>query len=114
MDVKTVERVGVKNLKNNLSAYLRQVKRGVRVLVTDRDEVIAEIGKPRRERGGLPLLFEEWIRRGELRPGGHVLASGIFVDREPEVRAAFEDAGLRVIARDSEGDWVALTVLRED
>ena len=52
--------------------------------------------------------------RGELRPGGHVLASGIFVDREPEVRAAFEDAGLRVIARDSEGDWVALTVLRED
>jgi len=69
VDVKTVERVGVKNLKNNLSAYLRQVKRGVRVLVTDRDEVIAEIGKPRRERGGLPLLFEEWIRRGELRPG---------------------------------------------
>jgi antitoxin (DNA-binding transcriptional repressor) of toxin-antitoxin stability system len=37
-----VERVGVKKLKNNVSAYLRQVKRGVRVLVTDRDEVIAE------------------------------------------------------------------------
>ncbi len=67
--MRTVERVGVKNLKNNLSAYLRQVKRGVRVLVTDRDEVIAEIGQPRRERSDLPPEFEEWIRRGELRPG---------------------------------------------
>jgi antitoxin (DNA-binding transcriptional repressor) of toxin-antitoxin stability system len=67
--MKTVERVGVKNLKNNLSAYLRQVKRGVRVLVTDRDEVIAELGKPRSEElGELPPLFAEWIRRGELRP----------------------------------------------
>jgi len=67
--VKTVEKVGIKNLKNNLSAYLRQVKRGIRVLVTDRDEVIAEIGKPREEHGRFPPLFEEWIRRGELRPG---------------------------------------------
>ncbi len=67
--MKAVERVGVKHLKNNLSAYLRLVKRGVRVLVTDRDEVIAEIGKPRTESGDLPPLFQEWIRRGELRPG---------------------------------------------
>jgi len=67
--MKTVERVGIKNLKNNLSAYLRQVKRGVRVLVTDRDEVIAEIGKPRHnEISELPPLFAEWIRRGELQP----------------------------------------------
>jgi len=67
--VKTVERVGVKNLKNNLSAYLRQVKRGVRVLVTDRDEIIAEIGKPRRDiaQETHPLLAE-WIAAGELRP----------------------------------------------
>ncbi|HEY3204325.1 MAG TPA: antitoxin PHD [Thermoanaerobaculia bacterium] len=67
--MKAVEKVGIKNLKNNLSAYLRQVKRGVRILVTDRDEVVAEIGKPRRkELGQLPPLFEEWIGRGELRP----------------------------------------------
>jgi len=67
--MKTVERVGVKNLKNNLSAYLRQVKRGVRVLVTDRDEVVAEIGKPRRdELAELPVLLAEWIRGGQLHP----------------------------------------------
>jgi antitoxin (DNA-binding transcriptional repressor) of toxin-antitoxin stability system len=67
--VKAVERVGVKKLKNNLSAYLRRVKRGVRVLVTDRGEVIAELGRPGTdEPGELPPLFAEWIRRGELRP----------------------------------------------
>ena len=32
--------------------------------------------------------------RDELRPGGILVASGIFVDREAEVRAAFEAAGL--------------------
>jgi len=67
--VKTIQRVGVKRLKNNLSAYLREVKRGVRVLVTDRDEVVAELGRPRGEDpGDLPPLFLEWIRSGELRP----------------------------------------------
>ena len=66
--MKTVERVGIKNLKNNLSAYLRQVKRGVRVLVTDRDEVIAELGRPRADIAGItnPLLAE-WIAAGQLR-----------------------------------------------
>lgn len=66
--MKAIARVGVKNLKNNLSAYLRQVRKGVRVLVTDRDEVIAELGRPRGdELGQLPPLFAEWIQRGELR-----------------------------------------------
>jgi ribosomal protein L11 methyltransferase len=44
----------------------------------------------------------------ELRPGGRLLASGIFVDREPEVRAALADAGLEVVGRSAEGEWVAL------
>jgi ribosomal protein L11 methyltransferase len=46
--------------------------------------------------------------RGELAPGGTLLASGIFVDREAEVRDAFQAAGLRVANRLAEGDWVAL------
>jgi len=67
--MKTVERVGIKNLKNNLSAYLRQVKRGVRVLVTDRDEVIAELGRPRADIAGITnALLAEWIAAGQLRP----------------------------------------------
>ncbi len=46
-----------------------------------------------------------------LRPGGRLLASGIFVDREPEVRDAFADAGLEVVDRTAEGDWIALDVV---
>ena len=44
----------------------------------------------------------------ELVPGGTLLASGIFADRELEVRDAFAAAGLRVTDRLAEGDWVAL------
>jgi ribosomal protein L11 methyltransferase len=55
----------------------------------------------------------------ELRPatpdreGGRVLASGIFVDREGEVRDAFASAGLRVVGAEREGEWVALEGVRE-
>ncbi len=48
----------------------------------------------------------------ELRPGGTLLASGIFIDREAEVRAAFGSAGLDVVGRTAEGDWVALLAVR--
>lgn len=50
----------------------------------------------------------------ELVPRGRLLASGIFVDREAEVRAAFVAAGLRVEGRSSEGDWLALEAVRAD
>jgi ribosomal protein L11 methyltransferase len=41
-------------------------------------------------------------------PGGRLLAGGIYRDREPEVRLAFESAGLRIIGRSVDEDWVAL------
>ena len=50
--------------------------------------------------------------RDELRLGGRLLASGIFVDREGDVRSAFAAAGLVIVGRESEGDWVALDVER--
>ena len=50
--------------------------------------------------------------RDELRPGGRLLTSGIFVDREADVRAAFEQVGLPVSGRCLEGDWVALEAVR--
>ncbi|HEX5827188.1 MAG TPA: 50S ribosomal protein L11 methyltransferase [Candidatus Limnocylindrales bacterium] len=49
---------------------------------------------------------------GDLRPGGTLLASGIFVNREADVVEAFTGRGLRVANRWSEGDWVALEVVR--
>jgi ribosomal protein L11 methyltransferase len=50
--------------------------------------------------------------RDELRAGGTLLASGIFVDREAEVRAAFEAVALDVRGRSVEGEWVALEAVR--
>ena len=41
--------VGVKQLKARLSEYLRLVKAGETVLVTDRDEVVAELRPARRQ-----------------------------------------------------------------
>ena len=38
--------VGIRELKNRLSEYLRQVRAGESVLVTDRGEVIAEVSPP--------------------------------------------------------------------
>lgn len=48
----------------------------------------------------------------ELVPGGTLIASGIFADREPEVHSAFEAAGFKLGARRDEGDWVALEAIR--
>ncbi len=39
-------RVGVRDLRSNLTRYLREAERGNRILVTSRDVVIAEIGAP--------------------------------------------------------------------
>ena len=43
----SLKTVGIKELKNNLSAYLREVRRGTRVLVSDRNSVVAELHEPR-------------------------------------------------------------------
>ena len=40
--------VGVKVLKARLSEYLRAVRAGETVLITDREEVVAELSPPRR------------------------------------------------------------------
>jgi prevent-host-death family protein len=38
--------VGVAQLRQNLSEYLRRVQRGERLLVTDRNRPVAELGPP--------------------------------------------------------------------
>jgi ribosomal protein L11 methyltransferase len=50
--------------------------------------------------------------RDALRPGGTLVASGIFIDREGDVRTAFDDVALEVVGRLDEGEWVALEAIR--
>jgi ribosomal protein L11 methyltransferase len=49
----------------------------------------------------------------ELAPGGTLIASGIFRDREPEVGEAFAAAGLQVTNRWAAEDWVAVEAARD-
>jgi ribosomal protein L11 methyltransferase len=52
------------------------------------------------------------LLRDAVRVGGTVVASGIFIDREDEVANAFTEVGLRIAARTTEGEWVALGARR--
>ena len=47
-----------------------------------------------------------------LRPGGRLLAGGIFLDRTAAVATAFEAAGLRILGRRSEGEWLTFEAER--
>jgi antitoxin (DNA-binding transcriptional repressor) of toxin-antitoxin stability system len=75
--------VGIKELKNRLSEYLRLVAAGERVLVTDRDRVVAELIAPQ---AGTPetaadAALAEAVRTGWLRPP--ILPLGTIPPRAP-------------------------------
>ncbi len=60
-----IKTVGVKDLKNNLSAYLREVRTGVRLLVSDRNTVIAELHEPYLDRSLTASLnppLSDWVK----------------------------------------------------
>jgi antitoxin (DNA-binding transcriptional repressor) of toxin-antitoxin stability system len=69
--------VGIRELKNRLSEYLRQVRAGESVLVTDRGEVIAEFSPPGRglADASLPAGLLGLARRGLLTVGSPADAS---------------------------------------
>ena len=61
-------KVGVKELKNRLSAFLREVRQGRRILVTDRGEVVAELRRARPEENAREAALTEWLEGGLVRP----------------------------------------------
>ncbi len=71
--------VGIRELKNRLSEYLREVRAGDSVLVTDRGEVVAEISAPGQGGQGdpsLPAGLRALAKRGVATlgsPGGSAL-----------------------------------------
>ena len=62
--------IGIKNLRNRLSEYVRLAASGETVLVTDRDRVVAELGPPRAGRAERleDAALAEAVRTGWLRP----------------------------------------------
>jgi len=58
--------VGIRELKNNLSHYVRQVMAGARVVVTDRGRVVAELVPPPAPRVP-PSRYDELVSSGVIR-----------------------------------------------
>lgn len=51
--------VGIAELRQNLSVYLRRVANGERLIVTDRNRPVAELGPPATSGSGLDRLIAE-------------------------------------------------------
>ena len=64
--MRRLKTVGIKELKNNLSAYLREVRDGGTVLVSDRNNVVAELHQAfgRNQAGCMHPLLIEWAGDG--------------------------------------------------
>jgi prevent-host-death family protein len=54
-----MDTVGVAELRQNLSRYLRRVERGERLVVTDRNRPVAELGPPPSSGAALDRLIAE-------------------------------------------------------
>lgn len=88
---------GIRNLKNNLSRYIRRVIRGERILVTDRGRIVAEL-RPPADVGGAgdtAARYQALIEQGVVRPapeGGDPLAGWPSLRLPPGTAAALVDA----------------------
>ncbi len=62
--------VGLKVLKNRLSEYVRMAAAGETILVTDRDQVVAELSPPRPDRSPLlaDAMLADAVRQGWITP----------------------------------------------
>ncbi|MGH7911138.1 MAG: type II toxin-antitoxin system Phd/YefM family antitoxin [Candidatus Dormibacteraceae bacterium] len=72
--------VGVAELRQNLSRYLRDVERGERLLVTDRNRPVAELAPPTSSGGALDRL----VASGRVtRPVRHGLPKPLRLEGDP-------------------------------
>jgi antitoxin (DNA-binding transcriptional repressor) of toxin-antitoxin stability system len=59
---------GIRELKNNLSHYVRRVEAGERIAVTAHGRVVAELGPPARApRAGRPTPYDDLVAAGVVR-----------------------------------------------
>jgi antitoxin (DNA-binding transcriptional repressor) of toxin-antitoxin stability system len=80
-----VKAVAVKELKNRLSSYLREVRSGEVVLVTDRGVVVAELRQP--STGTVPSAHDQVLER--------LCAEGVLVVGLPQDPRAYRPSPLR-------------------
>jgi antitoxin (DNA-binding transcriptional repressor) of toxin-antitoxin stability system len=75
---------GIRELKNNLSHYIRRIEAGERVAITVHGRVVAELGPPgTTSRVGRRSRFDELVAEGVIRPP---LESGDPLEGWPDIR----------------------------
>lgn len=88
-------RAGVRDVKNNLSRYLRRISRGDRILITAHDRVVAELVAPGAGGHG-PDAYRALITGGTIRPAAE---KGDPLEDWPDIRLP-RGTGARLIAED--------------
>ncbi len=75
---------GIRDLKDNLSRYIRRIEAGERIAVTAHGRVVAELVPPETVgKGRGPSRFDELVAAGVIRPP---LQSGDPTEDWPEIR----------------------------
>jgi prevent-host-death family protein len=75
---------GIRELKDNLSRFIRRIEAGERIAITVHGRVVAELVPPgAKTRGGSPSRFDELIAAGVIRPP---LEAGDPTEDWPDIR----------------------------
>lgn len=59
---------GIRELKDNLSRYIRRIEAGERIAITAHGRVVAELVPPGKKAAGTASLFDDLVASGAIRP----------------------------------------------
>ena len=74
---------GIRELKDNLSRYIRRIEAGERVSITAHGRVVAELVPATSKTTGAPSRFDELVASGVIRPP---LEAGDPTEAWPDIR----------------------------
>ena len=65
---RVVTSTGIRELKDNLSRYIRRIEAGERIAITAHGRVVAELVPPGAKPNGTPSCFDELVASSVIRP----------------------------------------------
>ena len=75
--------IGIRELKDNLSRYIRRIEAGERIAITAHGRVVAQFVPPGAKTKGGPSRFDELVDSGIIRPP---LEAGDPTEAWPDIR----------------------------
>jgi prevent-host-death family protein len=86
---------GIRELKDNLSRYIRRIESGERIAVTAHGRIVAELVPPSRESRAAQSRYDELVATGVIRPaleGGDPLEDWPDIQLPPGTAATLIDS----------------------